>query len=229
MLDKLKSLFIVPEGDGSSIDKKQNTPDNKLVKDKTSTNPKVKSSSSSTFHTSSAKVEGTLNAKIMDKLLGVIADNNLEGFDYIEFKNAIKALDKLQMDEKTKFRSAFATAQTIGVTVSKILDSVAFYQKILAKENNEFAKVLNQQVASKVGNKQKEIEQYSKMIVEKKKQMKKLADDIEKHQKHIDLITSKIEKDTVSIEKTRSDFDTTYHKLTYQIKEDVKKIKEYLQ
>ena len=233
MLDKLKSLFIVQENDDKPEKKADdNTPQSSSEKTKTA-KADEKPASGSTTHSSSTsanpEVKGTLNDKIMDKLLGVIASNNLDGFDYIEFKNSIKALDKLQMDEKTKFRSAFATAQTIGVTVPKLLDSIDYYQKILAKENSQFATALNNQVAAKVGNKKAEIQEYAKMIADKKAQIKKLTDDIAKHQKHMDELQSKIGKDTLAIEQTRKDFDTTYYKLMYQIKEDTKKIQEYLQ
>lgn len=216
MLDKLKSMFIVTEEDDDSKNK-ENGKVSKTESVKTE-NPIPKSD-----------VKGTMNSKIMEKLLKVIADNNLEGFDYIEFKNAIKSLDKLPLDEKTKFRSAFATAETIGATVPKILESIEFYQKILAKEESEFTKAINGQLSAKVGDKQQEVEKFSKMIVDKKAQIKKLTEEIDRHQKHINDVKSEITHNTLRIEQTRKDFETTYYKLKYQINEDVKKIKEYLQ
>jgi len=214
MLDKLKSLFIIEEND-KKTEKKQEKIENKSIKAET--------------NTKTTKVEGTLNEKIMTKLLTVLSDNNVEGFDYIEFKNSIKALETMQMDEKMKFRSAFATAQTIGLTLPKLLDSISFYQKVLNKENDIFLKALNNQINVKVGDKKKELHDFNKMIEDKTLQIKELQDEIIKHKKVQSALKVKIEEDTNQIEKTRRDFETTFYKLMHQIKEDAKKIKEYLQ
>ncbi len=212
MLDKLKSLFVVEE----------ETTKEETKETKTTTEKETKS------NTTTPKTKGSLNEKIMNKLLGVLSDHNQEGFDYIEYKNAIKALEKMPMDEKTKYRSAFATAQTIGVTVPKLLSSIAFYEKILNKENDEFLTALNHQTSLKIGEKKKEIQDFSKMIEEETMQINKLTESIIKHKKIIESLKNKVNEDTVSIEKTRNDFETTFYKLMYQIKGDINKIKEYL-
>lgn len=218
MLDKLKSLFIVEEGDNKKDQKVEKKEDN------TQTTKTQTQSSKET-----QKPKGSLNDKIMTKLLTVLSENNMEGFDYIEFKNSIKALEKMQMDEKMKFRSAFATAQTIGLTREKLLESISYYQKVLNKENDTFLKALNNQVNIKVGDKKKELQAFNKMIKDKNLQIKKLQKEIESHKKSVETLSTKIEKDTIQIEQTRSDFETTFYKLMHQIKEDVKKINEYLQ
>jgi len=221
MLDKLKSLFVVSDEDPKTKeDNKQKDIQKSIQTDKQNTKSKS---------VSIPKVSGSLNEKIMDKLLTVLSDNNQEGFDYIEYKNSLKALAKMPMDEKTKFRSAFATAQTIGVTVPKLLDSIKFYQDVLNKENDSFLSALNHQVTLKVGDKEKEMKNFEQMIKDKSAQVKQLTDDIANHQKVIVTLKSKIDNDTIKIQQTRSDFETTFYKLMHQIKEDVKKIKEYLQ
>lgn len=214
MLDKLKSLFIVEEkktetkNKTEKIEQKSDTKETNLRKN---------------------KVKGSLNSKIMDKLLTVLSENNQDGFDYIEFKNSIKALEKMQMDEKMKFRSAFATAQTIGLTKDKLINSISFYQKVLNKENDQFLKALNNQTNIKVGDKKKELLEYNKMIEDKTLQIKNIQEEIEEYKKLQGSVEFKIEKDIKQIEQTRSDFETTFYKLMHQISEDVKKINEYLQ
>lgn len=218
MLDKLKSLFIVEEDDNAKKDEPIKKDTNKTQNTKIDKTPIVKQ-----------KIEGSLNDKIMEKLLKVLSDNNQEGFDYIEYKNSIKALETMQMDEKMKFRSAFATAQTIGLSLPKLLNSISFYQKILNKENDSFLSALNNQINIKVGDKKKELQDYNKMIEAKSLQIKKLQSEIAKHKEVQNTLKSKIEEDTISIEKTKKDFETTFYKLMHQINEDVEKIKKYLQ
>ena len=128
MLDKLKALFIVQEEEKRSV---KNNTDSIDVK-------KQNPSNSNTL----TNLEGTVNNEIMTDLLSILNENNQDGFDYLEYKNAIKSLESMQMDEKTRYRSAFATAKTLGVTVPKLLNSIGFYQKVLQNELKTFATML---------------------------------------------------------------------------------------
>ena len=128
MLDKLKALFIVQEEEKRSV---KNNTDSIDVK-------KQNPSNSNTL----TNLEGTVNNEIMTVLLSILNENNQDGFDYLEYKNAIKSLESMQMDEKTRYRSAFATAKTLGVTVPKLLNSIGFYQKVLQNELKTFATML---------------------------------------------------------------------------------------
>jgi hypothetical protein len=222
MLDKLKSIFVVTD----ETTKKEETIDPKSEK----ASEKVANE-----HTSQAEVpsrgnvQGVVSQPILDKLLGVINQSNQSGFDYIEFKNSLKALEKMGLDEKTMYRSAFATAQTIGVSVPNLVSSIDFYKKILNKENSEFSNALNVQVNAKVADKEKEIEGYKSMIAEKEKQLALLTQEIEKHKQSIQTLSSKIETDRHQIDKTKTDFVVTFDFIMQQLDGDAKKIKEFLE
>ena len=62
-----------------------------------------------------------LDDKSMEYLTSALAKNNLPGFDYLEFKQSLGALASLNMDEATAYKSAFATASTVGLTKEKLL------------------------------------------------------------------------------------------------------------
>ncbi|MEM6967493.1 MAG: hypothetical protein AAF573_22205, partial [Bacteroidota bacterium] len=66
-----------------------------------------------------------LDEKSISFLTGALDRNNLPGFDYIEFKQSLAALAKLNMDEETAFKSAFATAATVGLTKGKLLETAS--------------------------------------------------------------------------------------------------------
>ncbi|MCC7520034.1 MAG: hypothetical protein IT220_00220 [Flavobacteriaceae bacterium] len=222
MLDKLKSIFVVTD----ETTKKEETIDPKSEK----ASEKVASEHTSQVEVPSrGNVQGVVSQPILDKLLGVINQSNQSGFDYIEFKNSLKALEKMGLDEKTMYRSAFATAQTIGVSVPNLVSSIDFYKKILNKENSEFSNALNVQVNAKVADKEKEIEGYKSMIAEKEKQLALLTQEIEKHKQSIQSLSSKIETDRLQIDKTKSDFVVTFDFIMQQLDGDAKKIKEFLE
>ncbi len=228
MLKNLKSLFIVddseeetPKTASASNDKKAAT-DNKEA---ASTVPPAVPKSANTAITST---DGTIDPKIVEKLLQAIEKNNLEGFDYLEYKKSLKALEKMPMDEATKYRSAFATASTMGVTLDKLLETVNFYIGVLDKENEQFLGAFKSQFNDKVSGREREIAQFESIIKEKSEQIKKLTEEITKHQQQIAELKTKVEESNNKINKTQNDFKVSYDHLKSQFEGDVIKMKQYL-
>ncbi|CAM1361380.1 hypothetical protein [Tenacibaculum xiamenense] len=220
MLKNLKSLFIV---DDSADEKKEPTEKNKeQPKKEVAENKPTPSNTQRTTST------GNVDNAIIDKLLGAIEKNNLEGFDYLEFKKALKALEKIPMDEATKYRSTFATASTMGVTLEKLVESTTHYIKVLDNENNTFLKAFEGQLTSKVGNKEKEIVQFEAIIKEKSERIKQLTEEITKHQSQIAELRKVVDESKTKIDKTKNDFKLSYLHLRTQLEQDVEKMKQYL-
>ena len=169
-----------------------------------------------------------LDAKSVDSLLKAIEKNNIPGFDFVEFKQSLAALAKMNMEEATAIKSAFATASTVGLTKQKLLESGEFYKGVLRKEKDLFDAALVNQIKIKVEGKQNEV--------------KKLQEDIEKHKQTIlqlekqiedarDVIQSadaiiKTEKD--KIELTKNNFEKAFDQLSFQIDVDLKNINQYI-
>jgi len=131
MLKNLKSLFIVEDEEEN---KEAPKPSEKTA-GKSDKEPVVSTPPPLPNTSVSASSQGVLDTNIVEKLLQAIEKNNLEGFDYLEYKKSLKALEKMPMDEATKYRSAFATASTMGVTLDKLIQTTNFYIGVLDKEN----------------------------------------------------------------------------------------------
>ncbi len=204
MLDKLKALFIVQEEEKSNDDKPKT--DAVDFTKKGVLESKVYSES-----------EGKASNRIMTQLLTILNENNQEGFDYLEYKNAIKSLESMEMDEKTRYRSAFATAKTLGVTVPKLLQSIGFYQRVLNNERIKFIKTLKENNKTNIDS--REESEILKKIASKKKQIKQLTKEI-----------SDLEKKLYGSLNghTSGDFEATTNKLIQEMREDIKKINKYL-
>ena len=220
MLKNLKSLFIV---DDSSDEKKEPVDKNKPSAEKKEAPSTPKSTVDAPINTT-----GKVDDGILDKLLQAIEKNNLDGFDYLEFKKALKALEKIPMDEATKFRSTFATASTMGVTLDKLVESTTHYINVLDKENTTFLKAFEGQLTSKVGNKEKEIVQFDAIIKEKSAKIKQLTEEIAKHQTQITELRKIVDESKTKIDKTKNDFKLSYLHLRTQLEQDVEKMKQYL-
>lgn len=224
MLKNLKSLFIVEE---TTEEKKETPKQAKAEKEAPKKNVAETSNVSPKTYTNT-DTSGSVDGKIIEKLLGAIEKNNLDGFDYLEFKKAIKALEKMPMDEATKFRSTFATASTLGVTLDKLVASTGHYITVLENENTTFLKAFEGQLTSNVGDKEKEITQFDAIIKEKSAQIKKLTEEITRHQTQIEELKKTVAESKSKIDKTRNDFKVSYLHLRSQLEQDVEKMKQYL-
>lgn len=227
MLKNLKSLFIVDD----SEEEKKAAPDAK----KDAANPTSTANQNTNPTTpppipkvSTGDTSGVLDTKIVEKLLQAIEKNNLEGFDYLEYKKSLKALEKMPMDEATKYRSAFATASTMGVTLDKLLKTTDFYLGVLDKENEQFLGAFKNQFDDKVSGREREIAQFEAIIKEKSEQIKKLTEEITKHQQQIGELKAKVEQSNLKINKTQNDFKVSYSHLKNQLEEDKVKMQKYL-
>jgi len=222
MLKNLKSLFIVDEEEESS--KKTSAP----VKKETTSVNKEESKNVDNSISDIRSTKGVIDATIVEKLLQAIEDNNIEGFDYLEYKKSLKALEKMPMDEATKYRSAFATASTMGVTLDKLLDTTRFYIGVLDKENDQFINAFKNQFNNKVSGREREITQFESVIKEKSETIKKLTEEISKHQKQISELKIQLEESNNKINKTQNDFKLSYDHLKSQFEGDIVKMQKYL-
>ncbi|WP_298309884.1 hypothetical protein [uncultured Aquimarina sp.] len=225
MLKNLKSLFIVDDSEEENKKTDESTEKTDVNSDK---KPAASIPPPLPNNPVSVSSEGALDTKIVEKLLQAIEKNNLDGFDYLEYKKSLKALEKMPMDEATKYRSAFATASTMGVTLDKLLQTTNFYIGVLDKENEQFTGAFKNQFDSKVSGREREIAQFESIIKEKSEEIKRLTEEIAKHQQQIGDLKAKVEESNSKINKTQNDFKVSYDHLKAQFEEDIVKMQKYL-
>lgn len=171
---------------------------------------------------------GAVSDKFLDVLMNALEKNNQAGFDYLEFRQALKNLAKMPMDEATRFHSAYAMSQTMGVTPAKLTESAQFYLDVLTKEQAHFNEAHAQQRARLIGNREEEIKNLEAAIQQKSEQIAQLTRQIEEHRQKSEQIRQEIADNTLKIESTKSDFDATLAAVAGQIEGDMAKIKEHL-
>lgn len=215
-LKKLKGMFVVETPtDGQPADNaSQAKPETKPTSTTPSSTPVVS--------------EGKASEKFYDILLGAMETNNQEGFDYLEYKKSLATLAKMPMDEQTRYFSAFAAAQAMGVTPQKLTESANFYLKVLASEDAKFQESVKAQREKQIGNKEKAIADMEATIKAKGEQIARLTQEIQAHQTDMDKMKAEISDAVVKIETTLSDFHATFNELTAQIGKDVENMAKYL-
>ncbi|MDH3648931.1 MAG: hypothetical protein OEQ53_04570 [Saprospiraceae bacterium] len=169
-----------------------------------------------------------LDKKSVEFLIKAINENNLPGFDYLEFKQSLQALKKMDMVEDTAMKSAYTTGSTVGLTKSKLISSAEHYKKVLFEEKQQFDTALQKQVAQRVHGKKEEKATLTKKISSYKGKIQELETEILKYQEKLDKADSEIEAAQGKIEETRDKFEHTFEALVAQIDADVKMIKDTL-
>jgi len=234
MLKKLKGLFIAEdEGDlQKALEKKaaqeaagqEDTATTENVSQETTAPPTPPSSN----YQPPADSSGEVNDKFINILFGAMEKANLPGFDYIEYKQSLRNLAKMPMDEATRFKSAYATAQTMGATPQKLVDAAQHYVNVLSAEEQKFKAALVNQRTKQIGDKEQTIKNMAGQIKMKEQKIAELKREIEADQKKMETMKSEISGASVKMEKTQNDFVASYNALVGQIKTDAEKIKQYL-
>ena len=224
MFKNLKSLFVVEDeeaGKKGTKTKQQQTKPSPKVNNKT-TKPVAPSTPRPTVPA------GTADPKFTDKLLKAIEANNQPGFDYLEFKQTIKQMRKMGMEESMMYKSAFAAAQAMGVTPNGLVESVKFYLNILSQEQKKFGEVVKHQTDKNIINRQQQLKDMAAIIKNKEAHIQKLQAEIDAQKQKLNKEKQELSKVTGKIEATQSNFTASYDNLRQQLMDDVKKINQYL-
>lgn len=233
VLKNLKSLFVVEEPDKQkkdSTNKTKNTPP-KSEKKKASVEKKDKPSPESKVplpENNPSLPPGQPEERFVEALLKSFEANNLQGFDYLEYKQSLEAMRKLNMDEATRYQSAFATASTMGVTLDQLLNTTQHYLTILGKEESKFQKALQQKNNESIVQKEEEFVQLEKIIQTKQEQIQQLQLEIEEHEKRRTDIQINLAEAKEKIGMTVNNFNASYESLRGQIENDIVKMQQYL-
>jgi chromosome segregation ATPase len=172
--------------------------------------------------------QGEVSQKFVDILFKVLREKDLDGFDYMEFKKSLQSLKKMDMDIDTRIKSAFAMAQTMGVSKDRLLETANFYIGVLKSEEQKFEQALEHQQQKQVDGKKTKIEQLKSQIEKKEAHLKKLQAEVAQHNKQINTLHQEIDQATTKIANTKNDFIASFNSLVNQIKLDMKHINDYL-
>ena len=169
-----------------------------------------------------------LDKKSMDFLTKALESNNLEGFDYIEFKQSLAALRDLNMDDATAVKSAFATASTLGLTKQKLVETAEFYKKVLEREKEQFDEALQKQLRQKVEAKREELKKLKDKVKKHREKIAQLESEIAGYEEKMTSADEIIENNRRKLEETNQNFEHTYTTILEQIDKDIENINKLI-
>lgn len=173
-------------------------------------------------------VTGGVSERFVKVLMGAMESANLPGFDYLEYKKSLQNLKKMNFTDDVRYQTAYAAAQSMGVTPGQLADSAQHYLDTLAKEQAKFSQALAGQQSQQVGNKQEQLKQLAGSITRQEAKIKELQAEIQKTKSKQEKLQQDISQSTSKLRQTKADFEATYGVLTDGIRKDVAAMKEYL-
>lgn len=225
MFKKIKSLFI-EEDPNAPVQETQPT----VQADHTESAPIRETLTESVSVGSTDEItQGSVDSKFIDILMKAIEQQNRQGFDYLEFKNSLQSLSKLDMDEGTRFKSAFAMGKTMGLNKVVLLESIQHYISVVNQEENKFKDTLEKQKSLQVQGKETTFKEVEAGISKKEKQIIQLQAEIEEEKKKLDVIKEDIQKAMVKIDVTNEQFVAAHKLISKQMLDDAQKIKTYIE
>ena len=169
-----------------------------------------------------------VNEKFMEVLFGALEKANLPGFDYLEFKQALSQLATMPMDEATRYKSAYAMAQTMGVTAEKLVNTALHYLDVLKQEEGKFRQTADAQRLSQIDGRNATIKSLGDIIQQKEAQIKKLTEEINAHKQQFEQTQSEMAQAESKMNQTKADFAAAQNAIINQIQMDITNMKNYL-
>ncbi len=176
-----------------------------------------------------------IDEKYLKSLLGALERENLKGFDYLEFKQAVQNLLAMNMESATALKSAFATAQTMGLTKDQLLRSAGHYIAVLEGEEKKVREAAGRKLrerVSGVSEKKAQLENAIKAakgrMAALKAELQQLEKDLKKHSAELAALSQKGELEKQKIAEREAAFLKASAHIKETIAADIEQIRQAL-
>jgi len=171
---------------------------------------------------------GGFNQEIYDKIMTVLDKNNIDGFDYYEFKQSIANSSAMPLPEPDKFRTIFAMAQPFGVSKDKLLSSIDFYLSKLDEHKAGFQGYIQSLRDQEVVAREQKQALNQQQIQQKSDMIRQLTDEINLLTQDNATLATEVYTQTSQINAKEQSFSTTFEVVVKQLNDDKGKIDTYI-
>ena len=141
---------------------------------------------------------------------------------------AVDNLKKMDLDEATAFKSAFATARTMGLTKEKLLETAAHYKAVVQKEKEQFDVASSKQQDIKVGANLQQVAELQKIVNDNELKIKQLQSEIDIAKGKIRNLDFERDGAAAKIEEAKTKYLFTHQSINNQMDQDMANIQKYL-
>jgi chromosome segregation ATPase len=164
------------------------------------------------------------NNRFANALMRALEKKNLEGFDYLEFKQSVTRMTEMGMDLDTAVNSAFITGSSMGLTKEKLIKTANYYAGVLQDEQTQFMRSLQKHLVDNVEGKAKQTAQLKEKIAAWETKIQQLQEQITAARQQIDSADAQIEQAREKAEKNQRGFEEALSTITQTIEEDIANI-----
>jgi chromosome segregation ATPase len=147
---------------------------------------------------------------------------------YLAFSKALENMEKLPMDEATKFKAAFATLQATGCDVSQLVESFSYFEGILDTEKDRFEEALHATIGDSVVTQENEIKKLTDENTDLSSQIQKLTEKITANQQAVAHLQAGLADAREKMKRKEASFMAAYQAMKDRLQVDARKIDNYL-
>jgi chromosome segregation ATPase len=165
-----------------------------------------------------------INEDMALSLFSAVKEKSEGGMDYIKFKQSVKNLKDMNMDDATSLKSAYATASTLGITKEELLKSINGYKAVIDHKRDEFILAMQKSITERISEPEESINEMKSQIEKINKEIELMK---EKQQQYQDLITktsSEIEEAKAKIDQRKLEFVQVYESFSGILSSDEEQI-----
>lgn len=174
---------------------------------------------------------GQIDKKFVEHFVNLLAQANLPGPDYFEYKQALQSMEGLGLGEEKQFQAAWASFKAMGGAKDTAIlkTSADQYLGILSKDRESFLKDVEKAIKVRVGALQDEHKKLEEANAAYAQQILDLQKKIDDNKNRLGQISGEVSEQTARINTNKDSFEVTYLSFVDQINGDLAKINQYLQ
>ncbi|MCP9235635.1 hypothetical protein [Lewinella sp. JB7] len=168
------------------------------------------------------------NNRFANALMKALEKRNLEGFDYLEFKQSVGRLTDIGMDLDTAINSAFITGSSVGLTKEKLIKTAGYYAEVLQDEKSQFMRSLEKHLVDNVEGKAKQTGELKKKIANWETKIEQLRQQVEAAREQIEAADAQIQAARTKAEENQQGFEEALEVITQTINQDLADIRRVI-
>ncbi len=168
------------------------------------------------------------NQETYEKIMTVLDKNNIDGFDYYEFRQSIQNSSAMPLSEPDKFNTIFAMAKPFGVTKEKLISSIDFYAVKLDEHKAGFSTYIQGLREQEISVREQRKVDNDLAIQQKSDLIRQLTEEINALSQENNALSTEIYSQTSQINAKEQSFLITFDVVLKQINDDKNKIEMYI-
>lgn len=170
---------------------------------------------------------GEVDEAIKKQLMDVLLENNLEGYDYLEFRKSLNDMRSIIPSEPDRYKATYTAVQSV-ISVDELIRATEFYITKLSDKKEEFDQTVASMVEQNVTAKETEADSIEGQITQKQEEITRLNQEIAELQQSKMSLQNDVISEKAKIERVNLNFITTYNDMVQSIQQDKTKISTYL-